>query len=177
MCISLSNPYPCIRQMHLFIISLYAYRCVWHTAPWWLPISFFIYGDVAQVVGVYNIACVGACYSIISDFSHSMRTYISVLVELCIYKTLSPVWYTWDCILQLSFWLPLLITACLCCLISCQLTSRLISRIVSLPNTSCDGVYWVVVCTVDHMANIVDDRIPSISKYCTLNVCKILSLV
>ena len=76
-------------------------------------------------------------------------------------KTLSPVQSTWDCPRRFSFWLPLFINACLYCLINYQLASWLMLRVMSLPNTSYDGVCCEVVCTEDCLANIVNERIPS----------------
>ena len=40
-------------------------------------------GDIAQVIGVCDISFTGAYCSIILDFSHGVRTYICILVELC----------------------------------------------------------------------------------------------
>ena len=75
-------------------------------------------------------------------------------------NTLSSVWYTWDRLWQIPFWLPLFINACLRCLIYCHLASWLILRIASPPNTSSEVIFGAVACTVDRMENIVDERVP-----------------
>ena len=54
--------------------------------------------------------------------------------------------------------MPLFINACLHCFIHCQFASWLMLRIASLPNTSCDSVCCIVVCTLGRMANIVNNR-------------------
>ena len=90
---------------------------------------------------------------------------------------------TWDCLQQFSFWLPLFINTCLLCLINCQLASWLILRIVFLPNLIYETEYCMIVCTEDHMANIVDVRIPSQglslskSNCWILNVCILLQII
>ena len=125
--------------------------------------------------------------SIIPDFSHSARTYKWVLIEFHFHaffnKTLSPVRFKYGYLQRFSFWLPLFINACFSCLINCQLASWLILRIASLPNTSRDGLCYVVVCTKDCMVNIVDEEIPSqglsLSKWISwiFKVRKILPIV
>ena len=70
-----------------------------------------------------------------------------------------------------SFWLPLIVNACLHPFINFQLASWLILRIASLPNTSCDGVCCVVVCTIDRVANILDERIPSKGFSLSKSIC------
>ena len=89
-------------------------------------------------------------------------------------ETLSPVQYIYDWQQRHSFWLPLFIDACFGYLINYQLDSWWILRIVSLPNTRCDGVYRVVVCNIDHMENAVDERIPSQGVSLSKCICWIL---
>ena len=94
----------------------------------------------------------GACCSIILDFSHDVRTFKCILVEFCFPSAL--VRYTWDCLWQFCFSLKLLVGTCSRCLIDWQLDSWLILRIASLANTGCDGVRCVVVYVIDSIANI-----------------------
>ena len=58
-------------------------------------------------------------------------------------ETLSPVWYTWDYLQPIFFWLPLFINTYSPCMINHQLASWLILRIVFLPNSSFEGVYCI----------------------------------
>ena len=71
-------------------------------------------------------------------------------------ETLSQVWYSWVCFQRFSSLFPLLINTFLRCSINCQVASWLIFRIAYLPNANCDGVYYVVVCTIECMTEIKD---------------------
>ena len=123
------------------------------------------YCPILKTIPILCVASKGAYCSIIPGLSHDVNPiymfWLNFVSHAFFNKTLSPVWYTWDCLRRFSFWMNLFINACLYCLINCQLASWLILRIVSLPNTNYDGVCCVVVCLVDRMANIVDERTPS----------------
>ena len=56
--------------------------------PAYDTILFFKWGNVAQVIGVSDVAFKGAYCSIIPDFSHGVRTYMCVLIKFCFPRVL-----------------------------------------------------------------------------------------
>ena len=110
-----------------------------------------------------------------------------VLIELCFLPV--PYQDFVFCAVQIRLSAAILLMNCfityffLFCLINCQMETWLILRIAYTPNTSCDGIFCVSVCTIDRMTNIVDERISyqvfSLSKpICwNLKVSILLSMV
>ena len=54
----------------------------------------------------------------LSYLGHIYASLLNFVFHAFLNKTLSPLWYTWDCLWRFSFWLPLFINTCLCYLIN-----------------------------------------------------------